>query len=712
MSDNTSQSLSQRHWWITILNTESFKDRFHLYEQSLKLLPGSYKLWYNYLSEIRAYVSSNQSLSHYTTANTLHERCLTYLYKMPQIWLDYTDFLSSQGYITKTRHVFDLALQRLPITQHDLIWDSYLVWVMKIHCPETTRRVIKRYLQLNPGYLHEYIQFLIANDYIPEAVEKLQELLNTDESPENWKKLAELLSKHPDCVQNSAEILKACQDRIEDQGEAWSLVAEFYLRLGDFDEARKTYEAALRTVDSVKDFSLIFAAYTELEEQMLKVFMDDEELAEQAVSRLEQLLARREELLSDVRLRENPNDVYEWLSRVNIYKNDVEKQLRTYAKAVTLVDPFKAKGSPQVLWVNFARLYEENGHLTNARVVFHKATLSTMKKSEQLAEIWEEWIEMEIRHRHYNDALNLARTVCLKQHKGYKDKTPQAEVSTTVRLWSLYIDLEESLGTVDSTRMAYEKMISNKFATVQTVLSFAQYLKEKDLWDDAFRVYENGINKFNWPHCYDIWVCYLHDFIEKFGKTKLERMRDLFEQVLLVCPKEKIRLFYLMYARIEEQFGLGNHVIEIFEKAVRDVPAGQKPELFLMFMQKVSDFYGIVKMRNLFEQGFELFTETQHIIDLGLHFVIIEKKLGEIERARSIFTYISQYCDARKPEHQKFWIKWNEFEVYNGTQDTFREMMRIKRMSMFNAAGVNLAEIEEPDDDVEEGAVLTDKEID
>jgi pre-mRNA-splicing factor SYF1 len=159
-----------------------------------------------------------------------------------------------------------------------------------------------------------------------------------------------------------------------------------------------------------------------------------------------------------------------------------------------------------------------------------------------------------------------------------------------------------------------------------------------------------------------------------------------------------------MYAQLEEKFGLGNHVIEIFEKAIRDVPTSNVPEVFLTYMQKVNEFYGIIKMRNLFELGFEVIQETSHVIDLGLQFVEIEKKLGEVERARNIFIYISQFCDARKTEHLKFWNKWNEFEVYHGSQDTFREMMRIKRTSMFNAAGVNLADLDEPDEGFEEDA--------
>ena len=687
---------SQRTWWNTILNTESFTERCSIYEQALDSLPGSYKLWYNYLTEVRTYVVNNESLNHYALANTLHERSLTYMYLMPQIWLDYTEFLASQGCITKTRQVFDLALNRLPLTQHDIVWNSYLPWALSIRSPETTRRIIRRYMQLYPAYMPEYVEFLISNEFYSEAVTRIQEMLAAEEDPELWKRLAEILSKHPDCCENSEELLKNCESRLEDKADAWGLLAEFYIRNGDIESARATYEKALAEVDSVKHFSVIFAAYTEFEEQVIKAFMDQApDMATSAAERLESLLARQAELISDVQIRKNPNDVYEWLKRVQIYDGDVNKQLRTYAKAVTLVDPFKAKGGPQVLWVNFAKLYENFGHLSSARLVFHKGTLSKMKKSEQLAEIWEEWIEMELRHKHYSDALKLVKSVCLKQYRSYKDKTAHTEVATNIRLWSLYIDLEESLGTLESTREAYEKMITNKFATVQIIINYAKYLEEKNLWEESFRAYEKGINKFSWPHVYDVWVCYLNTFVLKFGKTKLERARDLFEQVLLVCPKDKIRVFYMMYAQLEERFGLGNHIIEIFEKAIRDVPAGQRPEVFLTYMQKVSDYYGVMKMRALFEQSFELFTETQHIIDIGLQFINTEKKLAEIERARNIFVYIAQYCDARKAEHQKLWTSWHDFEVYYGNSDSFREMMRIKRVSMFNAAGVNLADLDE-----------------
>jgi hypothetical protein len=45
---------------------------------------------------------------------------------MPRIWLDYLEFLSGLGLITRTRRAFDNALRALPITQHSRIWPLYI----------------------------------------------------------------------------------------------------------------------------------------------------------------------------------------------------------------------------------------------------------------------------------------------------------------------------------------------------------------------------------------------------------------------------------------------------------------------------------------------------------------------------------------------------------------------------------------------------------
>ena len=55
----------------------------------------------------------------------------------------------------------------------------------------------------------------------------------------------------------------------------------------------------------------------------------------------------------------------------------------------------------------------------------------------------------------------------------------------------------------------------------------------------------------------------------------------------------------------------------------------------------------------------------------------IERKLGEVDRARAIYMHGSQEVDPRTNEG--FWSTWHDFEVAHGNEDTFREMLRVKR---------------------------------
>jgi hypothetical protein len=59
--------------------------------------------------------------------NNTYERALVSMHKMPRIWLEFADFMVGQRWLTRTRRLFDRALCALPITQHDRVWQVYLV---------------------------------------------------------------------------------------------------------------------------------------------------------------------------------------------------------------------------------------------------------------------------------------------------------------------------------------------------------------------------------------------------------------------------------------------------------------------------------------------------------------------------------------------------------------------------------------------------------
>jgi pre-mRNA-splicing factor SYF1 len=78
-----------------------------------------------------------------------------------------------------------------------------------------------------------------------------------------------------------------------------------------------------------------------------------------------------------------------------------------------------------------------------------------------------------------------------------------------------------------------------------------------------------------------------------------------------------------------------------------------------------------------------------------LDFSKMETSLHELDRARAVLSYGAQLADPRRfPE---YWARWHEFEVSHGNEETFREMMRVKRSVQaafstvnYNAVGMDV----------------------
>jgi pre-mRNA-splicing factor SYF1 len=358
-------------------------------------------------------------------------------------------------------------------------------------------------LKFNPSQREEYVAYLKSLGHFEEASEQLAIIVNNDEfqskdgktSHQLWMELCEMITMHPEQVSSGLkvdDIIRSGLRKFTDQvGRLWCTLADYYIRLGQFERARDVYEEAIESVVTVRDFSLAFDAYAQFEESMLtaKMEMVEEEEAEgeggdddldvdgndidMRLARLEHLMDRRPVLLSSVLLRQNPHNCNEWLKRVKLFESDPRKTIVTFTEAVKTIEPEDAVGKLHVVWMEFAKYYEKHGDLTNARVVFTKATKVNFKFMDELAMVWTEFAMMEVRHEHNERALVLMKQATMeppRQHKlaqkrKSKDEAEMAQVPVTERIyrstkvWALYLDLEENLGTTDSTRAAYEKLV-------------------------------------------------------------------------------------------------------------------------------------------------------------------------------------------------------------------------------------------------------------
>ncbi|XP_064616120.1 pre-mRNA-splicing factor SYF1-like [Liolophura sinensis] len=673
-----------------------------IYERALRELPGSYKLWYNYLKLRRQQVKGHIITdSVYEDVNNAFERSLVFMHKMPRIWLDYCQFLMDQCMITRTRRTFDRALRALPISQHYRIWPLYLKFARMYPLPETAVRIYRRYIKLQKENMEDYIEYLKLIGRLDEAAKRLVDIIDDDgftskagkSKHQLWNELCELVSKNPDKVTSLKiePIIRQGLKRFSDQiGLLWNSMADYYIRSGHFEKARDIYEEAIMTVVTVRDFTQVFDAYAQFEKSMISAKMettselgpteeDDLDL-ELRLARLEDLMDRRPLLLNSVLLRQNPHNVHEWHKRVKLFEGKPREIINTFTEAVQTVDPKLASGKPHTLWVAFAKFYESAGQVDDARVIFDKAVKVPYKHVDDLASVWCAWAEIEILHENYEEALKLMQRVTTPPSRkvSYHDEaeTVQSRVHKSLKVWSLYADLEEGFGTFKSCKAVYDRIIDLRIATPQIIINYGMFLEENNYYEEAFKAYEKGIALFKWPNVYDIWNTYLTKFINRYGGTKLERARDLFEQCLESCPAKFAKAIYLLYAKLEEGHGLARHAMAVYDRATQGVLPEERYEMFNIYLKQAAEISGVTYTRQIYEKAIEVLDEDS-AREMCVRFAELEKKLGEIDRARAVYAHCSQICDPRVAP--KFWQAWKEFEIKHGNEDTVREMLRIKR---------------------------------
>ncbi|VDO92828.1 unnamed protein product [Soboliphyme baturini] len=718
---------------------QNVRSIYQLYERALHELPGSYKLWYEYLS-MRQREACGFCITDpiYEEVNHCFKRALIFMHKMPRIWLEYCEFMIRQRLITKTRNVFDQALRALPVTQHDRIWPLYLKFVQDHNIPETAVRVFRRYLKLFPEESEAYVEYLKSIDRLDEAAQRLATIVNDEgfvsrEGKTNhqlWQDLCDLIAKNPDKV-TSLKVEPIIRQGIKmytDQvGSLWCSLADYYIRGGHFEKARDIYEEAAQTVVTVRDFTQVFDAYAQFMELLISSaiadlqkhnLVDNEQDAielDLMMARFENLMDRRPLLLNSILLRQNPHNVHEWHKRVDLLKDDEKKVIETFTEAVHTVDPKLQVGKLYTLWVRFAKFYEKNGQLDDARQVFEQALKVSYTKVEDLAAVYCQLVEMELRNKnvknaylvikravtppaakvHYFDQASLvyvtsAMIICFLGNLRcmFQTEPVQNRVYRSLKIWSLFADMEESFGTFESCKAVYDRIIEMRIATPQMIINYGLFLEEHKFFEEAFRAYEKGIALFKWPNVYEIWNNYLIKFMERYGGKKLERARDLFEQCLENCPPEFAKVvsgsyfdsffsdIYLLYAKLEEEYGLGRHAMNIYNRATEAVTKDEMYSVFNIYIKKAAEIYGVTQTRPIYEKAVAVLPDN-HAREMCLRFAELERKLGEIDRARAIYAHCSSMCDPRI--HEEFWQVWKEFEVKHGNEDTVREMLRIKR---------------------------------
>ena len=701
--------------WLAYIEFKRQQGTIHeqafVMERACLQLPRSYKLWKSCLTFRTKHLQKRSPVLYkadFNKVNALFERALVLLNKMPAIWEMYLNFLLKQPLVTRTRRTFDRALRSLPMSQHNRIWRLFLRFANSAG-GETAVKIWARYMQIHPEDAEDFIELLVETGHYKEAVKRYVQILdnpkfiskNAKSNFQIWSEMVELLvNKAKEFGDEDGfsvdvdSIIRSGITRFSDQrGKLWTGLATYHITRGDFERARDVFEEGITTVMTVRDFTLIFDAYVEFEESIMGNLMDaatarsnagkvDEEAdfdLDLRMMRFEHLMDRRPFLVNDVLLRQNPNNVAEWEKRVGLWGDNKVEIVDTYTNAIAAINPKRAVGKFHELWVNYAKFYEEGGDLQNARIIMEKAVKVPFKSVAELAEMWCEWAEMELRNENFDQAVSImakATQAPKRSTVDYFDETlsPQQRVHKSWKCWSFYVDLVESVGTLEDTKKVYDRIIELRIATPQTFVNYANLMEENSYFEESFKIYERGLDVFSYPVAFELWNTYLTKAVDR--KIGIERLRDLFEQAVEGCPPQFAKTIYLMYGNLEEERGLARHAMRIYERATRAVSDEDRMEMFDFYITKSASNFGLTSTRPIYERAIAALPD-KDAAETCLRFAEMERRLGEIDRARAIYGHGSQFCDPRTSP--TFWSKWEAFEVQHGNEDTFKEMLRIKR---------------------------------
>ncbi|EZG55410.1 putative pre-mRNA-splicing factor SYF1 [Gregarina niphandrodes] len=740
--------------WLQYINFKrnaSYGCRILLFLRALRYSPMSYKLWMRVLREVDRYIvefyASREELASSENEDreavldfleAIYRKGMSHMYKYPKARLMYTRMLwEVRGRITGTRREFDDVLRTLPITQHHLVWPAYIKFVKESRCPSTCLSVYRRCIQLMPEYREDFVRFLLELEMWTHGIKQLSQLClssnytGTWSRRDMWKTLCQLLCEHPHAittVESERLIRLGVSQFTSSVASLWCGLAGYYSALNEFDSCIAIYEEALGTVETVEDFTTIFKSITgylkataeKLMAQSNERGQEEELTIEYILEKLEYLLKHRGDLLSLMRIRKNPHDVYEWLNRAYYFMRDddhqtdgdsgrkydhtkipdIQKVLEVFDEAIRTIDPIRATGPYSAIWIECSSLLEKLDRTDEARQLLERAAHHANKNVEGLVSIWCERIELEIRCLCYNQALHLARLAISRTYYKKKLKADdgkgtdmndshnqdnddsdertsilRSRLCKSVRLWAILFDLELCFGTDLTIKAAFDQMMAYKTATIPQILCFAVYAEKHHRFEEAFQIYEKAITLYHWPQVGELWLEYLSKFCSRYRKKKIERARELFDKVTSQAPATEAWRFYFMYARFEEQFGLIRNALSILHKAASHVQDQEKFDVYKILIAWSAKYFGITATRPIFQEALTVLPDSD-LVSMGLRFAEMELTVLETDRARAIFEHVSQFTRSADDE---LWQRWSDLELRHGTDSTFADMLRKKK---------------------------------
>jgi pre-mRNA-splicing factor SYF1 len=709
----------------------------HIFDQALQLLGSSWTIWHKYLSFLTEKMASEVTLIrrkfNLALYNLKDHGLLWPLYlqfadeiggptavSIYKKYLQYIDYTSLKGLSKDSMNIQDFIekfIEFEDFKQASILFEKIL------EDPNQYLELPKPTLQIWIDYFDMILEFPTKSDSLDHYFELL---------------VQKGLVKFPDQI-----------------GTFYLKLTTYFKERTDYIKTRYYFDQGIKVCVSVLDFVTIYDAYVEFEEEevmRLSKELEEEEgeeeegeekeegkLSELSPSELsssesksngstkyskftefefrmnyfENLLNNREILQNDMMLRQDINNIDEWIKRVEIYKDNLDQVLQTYVLAITKVNPFMAhslSNNPDNklsrIWINYANVYASRNDFKTADAIFRKSVTSQFKHTDELAELYIQWSETALTSNSDDadtKAVEIIEQVLFKRKEPQNDLDIHKRIYRSAKLWSYYLDLLESFiesedqkDDIEKVTKAYMKMVELKIATPTVIINYASLLQSWNYFEQSFTAYEMGLKQFNDAKIkFEIWNVYLTKILSR--DVDIERARDLFEQCLFgesPCPASMSKSVILLYSKYEQDKGFVMNSIKVLKQGIKKLSMSLQEPLDKQEKDQIIkdkfDLYLILTTqiekvdRELLRETYEtaldddLLTFPQ-VIHLTTQFIDFEANQQELVRVRTLFKFVCRLTNPSLAIITPVWTKWENFEIEMGNESSFKDMLRFKR---------------------------------
>lgn len=74
---------------------------------------------------------------------------------------------------------------------------------------------------------------------------------------------------------------------------------------------------------------------------------------------------------------------------------------------------------------------------------------------------------------------------------------------------------------------------------------------------------------------------------------------------------------YLLYAQLEEEWGLARHAMAVYDRATRAVEPAQQYDMFNIYIKRAAEIYGVTHTRGIYQKAIEVPTTSDLVWGWG-----------------------------------------------------------------------------------------------